>query len=263
MIDLFISDWCRPTSVVPFILSNIVLEYFQGLVFCLPYLLWKSWENNKLDSILRGCPAAVMDVEMRSQKIENLYQYFKESLNQHNLYAIKYFICELLNSLNIIFNIVGLNILFDNRFISLGRDLQKDTYGIFPTMSKCSLMKFGSNGELEKYDMLCLLPLNPIYSKIYLLLWWWFIVLACLTNLSLIYHLLVFLIPSLRVRKMNLRGSNLSTFSNSKFTKNLNFGDYFLLHKLSENIDSVSFNHLLKRMVSNDESDRIKLDKNA
>ena len=31
---------------------------------------------------------------------------------------------------------------------------------IFPRMTKCTFHKFGTSGEVEKHDALCILPLN-------------------------------------------------------------------------------------------------------
>ena len=31
---------------------------------------------------------------------------------------------------------------------------------IFPRMTKCTFHKFGSSGEIEKHDAMCILPLN-------------------------------------------------------------------------------------------------------
>ena len=31
---------------------------------------------------------------------------------------------------------------------------------IFPRMTKCTFHKFGTSGEIEKHDAMCILPLN-------------------------------------------------------------------------------------------------------
>ena len=38
---------------------------------------------------------------------------------------------------------------------------------------KCTFHKFGTSGEVEKHDALCLLPLNIVNEKVYIFLWFW------------------------------------------------------------------------------------------
>ena len=38
-------------------------------------------------------------------------------------------------------------------------------------MTKCTFHKFGSSGEIEKHDAMCILPLNIVNEKIYIFLW--------------------------------------------------------------------------------------------
>ena len=46
---------------------------------------------------------------------------------------------------------------------------------IFPRMTKCTFHKFGTSGEVEKHDALCILPLNIFNEKIYIFLWFWYV----------------------------------------------------------------------------------------
>ena len=36
---------------------------------------------------------------------------------------------------------------------------------IFPRMTKCTFHKFGTSGEIEKHDAMCILPLNIGQSR--------------------------------------------------------------------------------------------------
>ena len=46
---------------------------------------------------------------------------------------------------------------------------------------------------------MCLLPLNIVNEKIYLVLWWWYIVLAVCSALAVIYRTACFMFPEFRV----------------------------------------------------------------
>ena len=48
---------------------------------------------------------------------------------------------------------------------------------IFPRMTKCTFHKFGTSGDIESHDALCILPVNIVNEKIYVFLWFWFMIL--------------------------------------------------------------------------------------
>ena len=60
---------------------------------------------------------------------------------------------------------------------------------IFPRMTKCTFHKFGTSGEVEKHDALCILPLNIVNEKIYIFLWFWLLLLGGLSTLVVAYRL--------------------------------------------------------------------------
>ena len=60
---------------------------------------------------------------------------------------------------------------------------------IFPRMTKCTFHKFGTSGEVEKHDALCILPLNIVNEKIYIFLWFWLLLLGALSTLVVAYRL--------------------------------------------------------------------------
>ena len=52
---------------------------------------------------------------------------------------------------------------------------------IFPRMTKCTFHKFGSSGNIESHDALCILPINIVNEKIYVFLWFWYLALISWT----------------------------------------------------------------------------------
>jgi hypothetical protein len=57
---------------------------------------------------------------------------------------------------------------------------------VFPRMTKCTFHKFGTSGNIEKHDALCILPLNIVNEKIYIFIWFWLLLLGLLTFLILV-----------------------------------------------------------------------------
>ena len=78
---------------------------------------------------------------------------------------------------------------FDGTFLTFGIEVisfadrdQEDRIDpmvyVFPRMTKCTFHKFGTSGEIEKHDALCILPLNIFNEKIYIFLWFWMLILG-------------------------------------------------------------------------------------
>ena len=72
---------------------------------------------------------------------------------------------------------------FDGAFLTFGLEViafaeqdQEDRLDpliyVFPRMTKCTFHKFGTSGEVEKHDALCLLPLN-IVNEVSLFVCFW------------------------------------------------------------------------------------------
>ena len=49
---------------------------------------------------------------------------------------------------------------------------------VFPRLTKCTFHKFGTSGNIEKHDALCILPLNIVNEKIYIFIWFWLLLLG-------------------------------------------------------------------------------------
>ena len=60
---------------------------------------------------------------------------------------------------------------------------------VFPKMAKCTFVKYGPSGTKENIDGLCILPVNILNEKIYILLWFWFNILAVVTAFHFVWRL--------------------------------------------------------------------------
>lgn len=82
---------------VPFVL------FFQGVLFYMPHLIWKVWEEDKVRMISEGMRGALVGAkEEREKRQSRLVQYLVETLHMHNTYAFGYFACEFLNLVNVV-----------------------------------------------------------------------------------------------------------------------------------------------------------------
>ena len=67
-------------------------------------------------------------------------------------------------------------------------------------MSKCDFFRYGRSGAIEKYDSLCVLPINSLNEKIYIVIWFWLVVLSMFSTVYLLYLTAITLLPSYRVK---------------------------------------------------------------
>jgi hypothetical protein len=58
----------------------------------------------------------------------------------------------------------------------------------FFRITKCTFHKYGPSGTIERHDAMCVLALNIINEKIYVMLWFWLIILAVMTSLYMVSY---------------------------------------------------------------------------
>ena len=65
--------------------------------------------------------------------------------------------------------------------------------------------RFGSGGKQESVNAICILALNIINDKVFLVVWWWFLVLIFLGLSRLVFRLIQVNSVRLRFYMLNLR----------------------------------------------------------
>ena len=147
---------------------------------------------------------------------------------------------------------------------------------VFPKVTKCTFHKYGPSGTITKHDGLCILALNIINEKIYVFLWFWFISVAMISALALIYRVIIFLVPSIRVTVIMGRSlyqvekrtvedvlSNPQHSWVDKVKLNqlllwisidiLQIGDYFVMYLLSKNLPPIAMKVKLESCITTNE----------
>ena len=120
---------------------------------------------------------------------------------------------------------------------------------VFPRMTKCTFHKFGSSGEIEKHDALCILPLNIFNEKIYIFLWFWMLILSALTFLVVVYRVLICFSASIRTYLMKIRYRRVRTECIEVIMEKSQVGDWFLMYLLGQNIDQVIFKDVMQELA--------------
>ncbi|XP_059083716.1 innexin inx3-like isoform X2 [Tigriopus californicus] len=245
---------------VPFVL------FFQGLLFYFPHWLWKTFEDRKLDKITSGLRGRTLSLDERKDQCSILVKYVTETFHMHNFYAFKYFICDILNFINVIVQIYMINAFLGGVFMAYGSDVlywsesasetrTDPMIDVFPRITKCNFYKYGPSGTIERHDAMCVLALNIINEKIYVFLWFWYIILAVMTSLYLLYVLAVVAVPSMR-RVMVERNAKFDIKEKMDILmRKAQMGDWFVIFLLSKNLDSILFKEFIVQLA-----DKLKTD---
>jgi hypothetical protein len=96
----------------------------------------------------------------------------------------------------------------------------------------------------QNIDGLCLLPLNVVNEKI-LVLWFWFGALSLVTGITLLYRAAVIVAPQTRLYFLWCRCHLASRDQIRAIHRKCQIGDWFLLYRLSYNIEPLVYDKLM------------------
>jgi hypothetical protein len=121
---------------------------------------------------------------------------------------------------------------------------------VFPRLAKCIFHDFGPSGDIQKYDTLCILPVNIINEKIYIILWFWFYLLEIITTFLVIYRMLALLFPTLRYHILRLKAKRSKPDYIKFVLSRCSIGDWFVLILLQKNMDPFNFSQIIELFAS-------------
>ncbi|XP_068234407.1 uncharacterized protein [Palaemon carinicauda] len=234
--------------------------YLQAIMFYVPRYLWKIWEGGKVKNLVMELNSPIVEDDAKRERKTMLVNYFSQNLHNHNFYAFRFFVCELLNFVNVIGQIY-----FTDRFLGY----EFTTYGtrviqfseqelgsrhdpmdeVFPKVAKCTFHKYGASGSIERHDGLCVLPLNIFNEKIYIFLWFWFIIVAVVSGVGLLYRMATFT-PAFRQILLRTRSRLASPENVEAISRKCQIGDWFVLYQLAKNMDPLIYKEFITDLAN-------------
>lgn len=238
---------------VPFVL------FLQGVMFYLPHYIWKTLEARKLDKITSGLRGRTLSIDQRRDQCEILVKFIRETFHMNRMYVATYFICDILNFVNVVGQMYFINTFLGGVFLAYGTDViywsEADAEArtdplveVFPRITKCTFHKYGPSGTIEQHDAMCVLALNIISEKIYVFLWFWLIILAVCTAAYQLYVFCMLFIPALRKIMLERNAKTEYKGSIDTLMKKADIGDWFVLFLLSKNMDSILFKEFISQL---------------
>lgn len=123
---------------------------------------------------------------------------------------------------------------------------------IFPRAAKCTYESFGPSGSLQKFDALCLLPLNILNQKLFIIVWIWYITQFCLSILNLFYWIIVSCSSYVRIRILHQKTMNSISRTHLLLASHrAHLGHFFLLNQISKNTNAITFIELISELALN------------
>lgn len=235
--------------------------FFQAILFYVPRYLWKTWEGGRMKMLVRDLNCPIVSDSYNPDHRKLLVEYFCMNLHMQNFYAYRFYFCEILNFINVAGQIYFMDFFLEGQFTTYGADIVKFAVmdpedrvdpmsKVFPIVTKCIFYKYGPSGTMQKFDGLCVLPLNNVNEKIYVFLWYWFIILSILNGLNFAYRFLVVAVPKVRWILLRARSRLSAQKDIDMIAQNCQIGDWFMLYLLCKNINPLIYRHFVADLAS-------------
>lgn len=229
--------------------------FFQAMCFYAPRYIWKLFEGNRLRTILLGLDSPILTDAPKRREV--LIKYFRNNMGAHKVYYMSYAICEVLAFFNIIMQMYLIDSFLGGEFSTYGTKVISFTdwddsvrfdpmMRIFPRLTKCTFHRYGSSGDVQKHDAMCILPINIINEKIYIFLWFWFYFLGIVTFVSLIWRFSTYSFRGARLFVFKQRAKFCSTQELIQVFDSLPVADWYLVDLLAKNMDPVHFGDFIR-----------------
>ena len=75
---------------------------------------------------------------------------------------------------------------------------------VFPRTTSCDYISYGSGGEWQKINTKCVMALNAVSEKVFVILWFWFLLLIVINLVNMIL-LVLMAVKSHGIRKLFIR----------------------------------------------------------
>jgi len=234
---------------------------FNALLFYCPRLCWLSMEGGLMKFFGKGTTTRF--IEDQEEKKERLVAFFRKNItNKYNIYFCGFIFCEVLNLLIVLFHFLLTHRFLHYRYFLYGFNVwqyyllpdeeqrmpgrKNPMCNTFPRIASCNYWRWGSAGVQENINAICILALNHINDKVFLILWWWFLFITLVAFIRIFYRALQCKFACVRYQLINMRMNRYFKRSTKaemieNFVSTCKIGDWFVLYQLSKNLNRPFF----------------------
>ena len=249
--------------------------FFQACVSYLPRYLWLAGEGKRMSSLVPDAlvysvsdkrmpafavPAGAVSEDVVKDRVNHMAQYLAAHLRggkDLRNYFWRFIACEILNVVVVLFQLWFTDNFLGGMFLGFAGTLAEaanldpeDRFDpmalVFPKVAKCTFRRYGPTGTIERFDGLCVLPVNIINEKIYIFLWYWLVILAVVSCVAVLYRAITLCSRAARKAKLRSRASHLVDAATvERITDGRAASGWFFLSQLGANLDPRIFSWLL------------------
>nr|CAI5834937.1 unnamed protein product [Callosobruchus analis] len=228
----------------------------QSALFYLPRYLWKAWEGGRLRLLVEDLSGPLISSNWNNTTRDKLVRCLLTGSYFDKIYAVRFCFCEILNFVHVVAQIYFMDWFITGNFISYG--ISHASYStvnpmnvVFPKIAKCTYHKFGYSGSEVNIDALCVLPLNVLNEKLFLVLWYWLFFLLTASFFAVMYRALFLFSHKVRVYLLRAQTRNLDHKKAEIIVDNLSYGDFFLMYKIGKNINPIIYREFVLAVYEN------------
>lgn len=155
-------------------------------LFRTPWWIWKNYfDGRRVLALMEELDLLIVEKpEDIEKKVCRLLFYFSTNLKNHvhNRAAMRYVFCEMLNFLNVLGQLWLTDYLLNREFSTYGFDVMRFLFEdndqredpmakVFPKVTTCHMNMIGVGGNVQLKEGICILPMNALYEKIFVILW--------------------------------------------------------------------------------------------
>ncbi|XP_040566683.1 innexin inx2 [Lepeophtheirus salmonis] len=233
----------------------------QALTFRISWRLWQSFEGGRMEEFGLEAKKHLIPSDSADIIAKQYALLFRTIIRRNNSYFAKYFFCEVLNVVIVIWNIYATDGFLGGKFVHYGSQVWRfyrmgsrerklnvnPMCALFPTVTSCQFPSGAVTGSLNVDHAMCVLSLNIINDKIFLLEWFWFFTLLwiSLSNITLSFAQILFRNFRRFLFLWKCNNETEKTYFKEVFDKTKT-GDWFFLSILQRNTNSYMFKRIIK-----------------
>ncbi|XP_076033170.1 innexin inx2-like [Oratosquilla oratoria] len=220
----------------------------QAAAYYIPMFLWRQMGKDFFNSVLCGLDTIYVKDSEKEKRVNQSATYFVKSFNKHKGFAFRFLLCEVFAVAIAIGNIFFTDKFLGGAFLNYGpgvlsylntdvHDPDNPMNAVFPKVTKCTWRKFGATATIERHDALCVLPLNIVNEKTFVVLWVVYVAVAAVVSITFLWHLVLALLPSVRRTFLIARCHDQPTKSRLfQILPKCDYGGWFLMFHFQSNM---------------------------
>ena len=232
------------------------------MAFLVPTFLWHNLEGGRIASLgLDEVRENYHELDRWRLSVDS----FVVTLRQNNWYLTKFLFCEIFQLLLLLSIVHTTDMFLSGMFYTLGpktvdylltpaelrQNLVNPVCQVFPTVTSCQFPSGSLTGTVNIDHALCVLSLNIVNDKIFLVEWFWFFFLILIAIISSFSRASSLVFPYLRLAM--LKSTDISyDLEDDRVIKRVvakcKLGDWFLLTLIKKNLDDRQFTSWMKEV---------------